>query len=755
MENLSEIVVKNRWFILISVLLITVFFGFQLQYTTVDSNLIESLPKDDPVVKLFNEVGEDFGGNEMGLIILKADNVLVPEVLGDIQNITDTLNEINEIIGVTGLSNMMTLKIDGDDFEVQSLINDNNRPTNRKEADALIGTITSNKLVAGSIISKDATTTLIIYTIEDGANVDSVSGVVMDKIDLMELHSEHYFAGAPFLAKYVDRIVSYDLKTLIPIAFLVIAFVLYLSFHSIRGIVIPLLTAALAIIWALGVFTLAGFKLSMVSNNVPIIILAVGSAYAIHVLNRVNQCKENEQKLKVSKAFMFMIVPVSLTALTTMVGFFSFVFGAYLSMIRDFGLLAGLGTFFSALLALSFVPAMLAVLPLKSKKEAKRRVAEKNSKMKRYFLLPISKIVINHSRRVIVVWGLLFVVSLFGIFILKRSVSATGYFKASHPYSIAEGIMSDKLGGSKPVFIVFKGNMQSPELLKSMLATEKYMKQTSYISSSQSVADVVAMLNGAIGEGEEKIPDSESMIGQLWFILGQQESLNRLVTPELDKGLIIGKYIDNGSNNIKDFSKLMQAYFEKYKSENFTVEITGMPFVNAQLDKSLLFSQIFSLFLAVIFVVAIVSVMFKSFVKGIIASTPIIATIGILYGIMGLVGIPLNIVTVLVASIAIGIGIDYSIHFISHFNHAVRRLNSVNAAIEETIVISGRAIIINFISVSTGFLVLIFSNLVAMVYFGILIALSMLGASMGALTLLPAIFLHENNKDKKKDNNEV
>ncbi len=749
MQNLSEKVVKYRWFILIAVLLATVFFGYQLQYTTVDSNLIDSLPKDDPIVSLFNEVGEDFGGNEMGLIVLEADNVLTPEVLDDIQLITDSLSEIDGIIGITGLSNMMTLNIDGDNFEVNSLINDNNRPSNREQADELKKVITANKLVAGSIISADATATLIIYTLEDGANVDSISGVVMDKIDSMKLHSKYYFAGAPFLAKYVDKIVSYDLKTLIPIAFLVIAFVLFLSFHSIRGVLIPILTAGLAIVWALGVFTLAGFKLSMVSNNVPIIILAVGSAYAIHVLNRVNQTKIKEPKAKVSNAFLFMIVPVSLTALTTMVGFLSFVFGAYLSMIRDFGFLAALGTFFSALLALSFVPAILAVLPSTSKKEAKRIIAERKSKMKKYLLLPLSKLVIYHSQRVIIVWVLLFIVSLFGIFILKRSVSATGYFKSNHAYSIAEEIMTEKLGGSKPVFVVFKGNMQSPELLKSMLETEEYMKQTSYISSTQSVADVVAMLNGAIG-GEAVIPDTEAMIGQLWFILGQQESLNRLVTPELDKGIIIGKYIDNGSNDIKDFDKLMQTYFEEHKSDDFSVQITGMPFVNGQLDGSLLYSQIFSLILAIIFVVAIVSIMFKSFIKGIIASTPIIATIGILYGIMGLTGIPLNIVTVLVASIAIGIGIDYSIHFISHFNHSVRRLNSVHAAIEETILISGRAIIINFISVSIGFLVLVFSNLVAMVHFGILIALSMLGASMGALTLLPAIFLRENNKQNKE-----
>jgi len=752
MENLSGKIVKYRWAILIVVALTTAILGFELQYVQVDSNVINSLPKDDPVVSLFEEVGEKFGGNEMGMIILESENVLLPEVLDDIQLITDTLTETEGILTVTGLTNIMTINVDGDDFEVENVINDDNRPVNRKEAEELKTEIISNKLVSGSLISDDGTATLIVYTVKDGVNAEALSNVVMQKISGMNIKTKHYYAGAPFLRGYIDNIVAYDLRTLIPIAFLVIAFVLYLSFHSFRGIIIPLLTAGLAIIWALGIFTLFGFKLSMVSNNVPIIILAVGSAYAIHILNRVNQSDVREKKSRVSKAFLFMIVPVSLTALTTMVGFLSFVFGAYLTMIRDFGILASLGTFFSALLALSFVPAMLAVLPAKDRREAKMRMKTQNSKMKKYFLLPLSKKVINHSNRIILGWILFFVISIFGIFILKRSVSTAGYFKSNHPYSISEKIMSEKLGGAKPVFVVFKGNMQSPELLKVMFEIEKYMTQSRYISSAQSVADVVVKLNGAFG-GKDEIPDSEAMISQLWFILGQNESLSRLVTPDLDQGIVIAKYIDDGTNDINEFSKYMQSFIAEHKSDDFTIQITGMPFVNARLDESLLYSQIFSLLIAIVFVVAIVSIMFKSFFKGILASIPIIATIGILYGIMGLTGIPLNIVTVLVASIAIGIGIDYSIHFISHFNHSVRRLNSIPDAIEETILVSGRAIMINFISVSAGFLVLVFSNLVAMIYFGILIALSMFGSSMGALTLLPAMFLLEKRKQEKKENN--
>jgi predicted RND superfamily exporter protein len=166
-----------------------------------------------------------------------------------------------------------------------------------------------------------------------------------------------------------------------------------------------------------------------------------------------------------------------------------------------------------------------------------------------------------------------------------------------------------------------------------------------------------------------------------------------------------------------------------------------MPSVKQHLDKSLVRSQLTSLIVAVLLVIALVSLIFKSLREGLYASIPIIATIAILYGVMGLTGIPLNVVTVLVASVAMGIGIDYAIHYISNFNDALHREFELNNAVEEAIMISGKAILINFISVSAGFLILIFSDLMPMVYFGILIALSMLGSSMGALTLLPAVLL--------------
>jgi predicted RND superfamily exporter protein len=741
MKKLSELIIRFRWPVIVSVALITLFFTYQLFHIQVDSNIINSLPADDPDVALFRKVGKEFGSNEIGMLIVKGENVLLPEVLNDIKMITDTLSSSEGVISVNSLTNIEHLEVTGDDFQVTNLINKENIPKNAAEADALLKKITADPMITGNLIAKNGRSAVIIFSYAGDVKIERVSKEIMEKIEKMPVKNDYYFAGGPFMVTYVSKVVSHDLAILIPISFLIITLLLYLSFHSVRGVVLPLLTAGLAIVWSMGLFSWLGLKLSMVSNNVPIIILAVGTAYVIHILNQIDHRKESGSKEKLTNALSLMLVPVSLSALTTMVGFLSFIFGAYLSMIRDFGLLAAIGTFFSGLLAVTFVPALIAVLPDKRTKKNISSVKETPFLLKK-FLIPLSEKVISHPKRILTIWIIILIVSIGGIFLLKRSVSVAGYFKDSHPVSISEQILSKSFGGTKPVFITFTGNIMSPEVLKAMMDLEEYMIKSPLIGSTQSVADVVRELNKKIS-GENKIPDDEGAIGQLWFLLDQQESISHLVNPDLDQALIIAKFQDIGDHSTIELNEYMQDYFNSHQSENYSIQMTGMPFINKKLSDNLLYSQIVSLIIALILVMTIVSFMLRSFVKGMYASLPVIVTIGIIYGVMGYTGIPLNIATVLVASIAMGIGIDYSIHFFSYFNHSKAGGNSVKNAITESIRISGKAIIINFISVSLGFLTLIFSNLVPMIYFGIIIALSMLGAAMGALTLLPSILLLE------------
>jgi len=745
MKRFSEFVLKARWFIIAIVLTVSIFLGFQVRNIKINSDVISSLPNDKDAV-LLKQIGEQFGGNRIGMVIIDSENVFTAEILQQVKQITDSISQIEGISSVTSLTNAMDIRQTEDGMEIGKLIDDASLPETAEELEQVRAHVLTNEMYKGSVVSEDGTATIILFTLYDSADIQAVAHEVKRKSNSVYSSGKIYFAGSPMLITSIARLISSDLKLLFPIALLVISVVLLLSFHSWRGVVMPLLVCIIAIVWVIGIMALAGFEMSMVSNNIPIVLLAVGSAYAIHVIHRIGQTKGAGTNQAIVTALAGVAIPVVLAALTTMAGFLSFIFGSYLKMIRDFGLFTALGTFFALFLSLVFVPAVLAVFTPKLKNEIIGQVKPiRKSKLNKLILIPLQKLLNTYPKQIIFTWVTLTVIAILGTTMIERNVDVRNFFKKENPTRIAEDIMTEKFGGTKPVFVQFKGDILSPEVLKTMLKMQDYMKQSPDIASAQSVADFVLAINSAFGTGNF-IPEDKQTIEQLWFLLDGNENLQKFITPSFDEAIIISKFISSDNQLVKIFAGHMQKFISEHADESCRIEITGMPFIEATMDQSLINSQIGSVLIAVLFVIVIVGLILRSFISGVYAAIPIVASIIILFGFMGFTGIPLNIATVLVASITMGIGIDYSIHVISHFRSGIRKGETIKAALSETIEISGKAIIINVFSVSAGFLVLLFSEMIPLEYFGLLISLSMFGAGLGALTLLPAILILSNRK---------
>ena len=248
-----------------------------------------------------------------------------------------------------------------------------------------------------------------------------------------------------------------------------------------------------------------------------------------------------------------------------------------------------------------------------------------------------------------------------------------------------------------------------------------------------------------MGEGK-KIPDDKAKIEQLWFLLDGQDIMPQLVNDDLTKGIIQSKFSSVDTKEAEEFTAKMNKFIKDNSNEHCKIKLTGVTSVYVKLNSSLIKSQYSSLLIAIIMVVLIVGLVLRSATKGIFAAIPVVASIIVLFGFMGITGIPLNIATVLVASIALGIGVDYSIHVITGFNNHLINHGNAEKAIEETILLSGNAVIINVVSVSAGFLVLLFSQIVPLQNFGLLVAISMFGSGFGALTLLPVILILANRR---------
>jgi predicted RND superfamily exporter protein len=735
--KISNKIIALKWPILIVTVLITALFGSQLSRLTINADIIKSLPDDDKNAQLLKHISQNFGGNNMGVIILETDNIYNTDVLKHTRQLTDSIAKIDGVASVSSITNIINIKGSEYGIEIGQLVDEYDIPETPEAFESLRQNINANAMYKGSIVSDDETSTLIVFNLMDEAVVSTVAKEVLNKTEKLNLPETLYYTGSPMLVTYISDLMKRDLTRLLPVAFFVIGLILFFSFRNFKGVLFPLLTAVIAIVWSLGSMAFLGYSMSMISNNIPIILLAIGSAYAIHVINRVNQLQTENTPNAISTALGYVLIPVILAAITTVIGFVSFVFGAYLEMIVDFGIFTALGTFYACLLSILFVPAALA---LGKKKETQKTTVKKSEFIETKLLEPLSKSLFKFPKRIVFIWLFFIGLSVFGLFNIERSVDIQEYFKKDNPTRLAEKIMMDKFGGTKPVFVLFKGNMQSPEVLKTMREMAKYMEQSPDIYTSMSVADLIAEINFAI-TGDRSIPDDPEQIEQLWFLLDGNAILNRFVSKDLTEGIIVSKFKSPDNQSKQVFSDYMHAFINDNSNENCEIEITGMPFVDITMDRSLINSQMGSISIAIIFVIIIVGLILRSLKSGLFATIPIIAAIVILFGVMGLTGISLNIATVLVASVALGIGIDYSIHIISHFNKIFNNTGDLYLAIRESILISGKAIIINVIAVSAGFLVLIFSDMVPLQYFGILIAISMFSSGLGAMTLLPAVLI--------------
>jgi len=748
MERFSEKIIRLRWVIILLVIILTAFFGYYIKYLKINSDVLSSLPDSDPAALLYKNIGDEFGSNNIGMVVLETDNIFKADVIEHVKQITDSLKVTEGVSNVTSITSILDIKSTEEGLEIGKLVDEYNLPATKSQLDSLKNYVFSKDMYKGNIISEDGTATLIIFTLFQDVDNQTVAKNIKQKVGLMNLPETIYFGGVPMMLNGITDLIVSDLVWLIPISFFIIALVLLLSFRSLRGIIMPLLNTGIAIIWTMGLLVLMGYELTIISNVIPVVLLAVGSAYTIHVLNSVNLNKSTDKKQSLIKALAYIIIPVTLAALTTAIGFVSFIFGAYLTMIKDFGLFTALGTVFALILSIFFVPAIISLFP---GKKLKNEESTDNGKgvITQKILSPIVTLLFRHPKYILTTWVFVLLLSISGAFFIKISVNIIEYFKKDSETRVSENILQEKFGGSTPVFIVFEGDMQSPEVLKIMSETAQFMEEDAYIANTQSVADLVEQMNDAMGEGL-KIPDDKAKIEQLWFLLDGQDVMSQLVSEDLQKGIIQTRYATTESKPIKEFIAKMDKFIKENSSENCRISLTGMTSVYMKINDSLINSQFSSLVIAILLVIVIVGLIVRSFIKGVWAAIPIIATIIILFGFMGVAGIHLDIATALVGSIVLGVGVDYSIHIITGFNYHMKESgNDLKMSIEKTILLSGKAVIINVFSVTAGFLVLIFSQLIPLQHFGILIAICMLGSGIGALTLLPVILILANRKKSK------
>lgn len=445
---------------------------------------------------------------------------------------------------------------------------------------------------------------------------------------------------------------------------------------------------------------------------------------------------------------------------TTIAGFASNLTSS-ISLMKDFGLFTAFGILVALGVSLTLIPAVLILRGSKKDHRAtglrKNRDQNKTSVFLERGLEKMARFVTGRSALVIVIVLVLAGFALSGLPRLETDSNFFNFFDDGSKPKLAYELVKDKFSGSQSVEVVLKGDLQEPKVLQAMAAFQNDLEATGLVGKPTSIVNLLEKANSALNDGKEEyiaLPDSRELVAQYLLLLemnDEQGMVSRFLTMDYQEGRIQALVKDSSSAGttalFEEINNLTAKHFEPLQIE---ATPTGIIVLMNSLAEMIIQGQISSLIFSLVTVFIIVRLLLKSWEGSILSILLILLTTLINFGLMGWLGIPLDIVTVLISSIGIGVGIDYSIHVYSRFSEEQKSGWDVTESLARTIRFTGKAIATNTGSVVAGFVILVFSSFPPLRYFGSLVTATMLVASLGSLTLLPAVIVLRNKRHEKQ-----
>ncbi|MCK4683026.1 RND family transporter [Candidatus Bipolaricaulota bacterium] len=751
---LARWIARHPVWVLVGLGAITVFFGIFVPKLEFLSDMEKMLPQDDPVVQRFEETKDTFGSQSVVMIAMAApeeETVFNLQSLKKLYALTEELELLEDeglLEDVISPANVETVQGTDVSLIVGPVLP--GPPTTEDDVETFREKILEERQLVGSLVLADGSAAAIILKVHPDAEGDQFKiADIMERVNTAIARYQgpetFYVTGDAPLIYYADLYMHRDLAFLFPIVVLVVLAVLFVSFRSLRGMILPLAVVLLAVTWTVGLMTLCGVPLTIASTFLPVLLVAVGSAYGIHVVNdyfeRAVQGKGTREEVIV-QVVEEMANPVFTAALTTAIGFLTLL-SAFLDPIREFGLFSAAGVIFSFVISLTLIPAILSLTPMP---QAIQRRKEKASPLEWGARL-LSHILDRRGWVVLAIALILLGGFLAQIPRLQVETDVSKYFRQDSPVIQGMNYVEEHFGGSLQMSVVVdtgqRDGLKDPQVLRFMDDLQAYMGSLEPIGKTSSLVDLVKETNYALHGDDDTyyaIPDSARAIAQvlLLFEMGGGEVLESIVSKDFSRAQITVPVRSVGTAELQDLLQSIQSFIEENRPPGVTAYTTGMPDIYVQISGKIVHSQITTLVTSLCGVGIVVSLLMGSFIAGLLSLTPLVLSVVGNFGTMALTGANLDIATVMIASIIIGIGVDYSVHFITRYRRERRRGAPHKEALFVTYNTTGRAIIYNALTLTFGFLVLTLSHFGALQTLGWLVALTMVASALGALLIVPA-----------------
>ncbi len=733
-----------------------------------ETNLDKYMPESHPAFVYSNKAEEWFGIKDGIIIAVENKNgIFNTETLETVKKLTKALQKMPEIDknDVTSLYTADNIVGTEDGMDVKRFFK--RVPKTEEKLLKIKQNVENNEMIFGRLVSKDETVTTIIAEIGDGVFSQKFYKEILDLAKSYNSENIHiYVAGRPIVEGTMAILGPADMKKMVPIVLLVITIVLFFTLRSIKSTITTLAVVFFSTIITFGFMTALNIPIYAISTMMPVMLIAIGVAYGIHMYNHLDfhmsEHPDSSKKEAVKVMVSGMWKPVVMTAVTTAVGFISLL-TSQVYPIKYFGIFTAFGVLVAMFLSLVFIPASTLLFGLPKSKKYKN-IKKNNKESKHTLAYNFARWILKHKNVSIITTVIVVVLSLWGMQKIWINSSFLDKFNKDSDIVLTDKFINEHFGGTTKLNLILdthgkKDVFKKPEVLRLVDSLQNDVENNvAIVGNSFSLADYIDRMNKVMHADDEKfdcIPDNQNMIAQyllLYEMSGDPENLTRVVDYDYSKVNVTFQLKSDNSKAINAAISEIEKFKPVFEKEGIEMRFAGSGYKAKVFTDLILEGQIYSLLMSLLIVIVLLSIMFKSFKISLIGSVPIVITALISFGIMGFLNIPLNSTTALLSSIAIGIGIDYAVHFIEQYRINSKIYNDRIKIAQVTMAHSGRAIIYNAIVVIAGFLVLLFSNFPPNRELGALVSLNMFTSFVGTLTIM-AVLLDWYYKKKLKLNN--
>ncbi len=752
MKKIVHFCIDHPYWVLGILAVITLFFALQIPKIKMDSRVEVMLRHNHPAVKVFIENKESFDQYSNIVVGMMHTDIYNPSSLEKLRKVTQEIRQIKGIKKVTCLLNAKYIQGSESGLNVSPLVKEGSVPQTPEEIAALKAKVDSWDIYKGALVTKDNKGTAISIVLDNNIETIQIIPMYFTMAGILKKYEgpeKFFISGTKVLEALQSHYMIKDLIFLPPLVTVVLLICLFFFFRNFSGMLLPLLSVGIACLWTFGMMALAKIPLTMISTAMPVALMAVGVGYGVHVVENVfadsSAGKKGKPEMKIT--LMRIAIPVVIAGLTELTSFLSLC-SWWVVPLTQFGMSSAFGFTCAMVLVLTFIPAVLSL----TDREDKIYTAHHHTRTDIVgpILTRLSYISLHKKGWVFAISLVVFIASFMMGRHVRSDMNLAENFKERSPIRYADKILNDNFGGTSQYNVVFKGrqadDIKDPAVLRAMDKLQYELKGIDGVGKVVSVVDFIKRMNQSMHGGDPAfytIPDSKDLVAQyllLYSFSGGGDELDTFVTYDFKDGQILLQMKSQSSYLTQDVVDTVQRFEDKEMGipQVSGVITTGLAMLAKEFNKIIVTSQIQSFIFSFTLCFFVTVGIFRSFRLGIYSMVPLLIPITLDFGLMGSTGIKLNAATATVASIDIGLGIDYCIHFLSRYRHEIKLGRTVDEAIDFTMNSAGRAIIYNALAISAGFLVLVPSQFSVISQMGILVAVDMLTIALSALTFLPA-----------------